>query len=71
VFFHFEKDGDVISRKYTPVSHVNLKGRVEFVIKLYLPNDEFPEGGKMSGYLNTIKPGDKVKMEGPFGLLHY
>jgi ferredoxin-NADP reductase len=72
VFFHCtDKDGEVISRKYTPVSPVNLLGKIEFIIKLYLPCDEFPEGGKMSVYLNKLQPGDKIKMEGPKGLLNY
>jgi len=72
VFFHItDADGEVISRKYTPVSEVNERGRVIFVIKLYLPCDEFPNGGVMSKHLNTMKVGDKIKMEGPMGLLNY
>ena len=72
VFFHFtDSDGEVISRKYTPISKVNERGRVIFIIKLYLPCDEFPEGGKMSVYLNKMNVGDKIKMEGPKGLLNY
>lgn len=71
VFFHMEIDGEVLSRKYTPVSHVNLRGRVEFVIKVYKPNEEFTEGGKMSQRLSEMRVGDKIKMEGPKGLLSY
>ncbi len=53
VFFHFTNaSGDVISRKYTPISKVNELGRVIFLIKLYLPCDEYPKGGEMSKYLN-------------------
>lgn len=53
LFFHFtNSEGVVISRKYTPISKVNERGRVIFLIKLYLPCPEFPEGGQMSKYLN-------------------
>jgi len=48
VFFHLDLNGEFISRKYTPVSMVNEKGRVAFVIKVYRKNEEFPLGGKMS-----------------------
>lgn len=71
LFFHAPLGEDVVSRKYTPTSKVNERGRIEFVIKVYNPNDEFPKGGVMSMYLATLKVGDKVKMEGPKGLLFY
>ena len=46
VFFHCkDENGEVISRKYTPISPVNERGRVIFLIKLYLPSDDFPKGG--------------------------
>jgi ferredoxin-NADP reductase len=72
VFFHItDKEGEVISRKYTPISQVNEKGKVSFVIKAYLPCDEFPAGGVMSTHLAKMAVGDKIKMEGPKGLLFY
>jgi ferredoxin-NADP reductase len=72
VFFHFTNpEGEVISRKYTPISKVNERGRVIFLIKLYLPCPEFPEGGQMSKHLQGMIVGDKIKMEGPKGLLNY
>ena len=53
LFFHFtNSEKEVISRKYTPISKVNERGRVIFLIKLYLPCPEFPEGGQMSKHLN-------------------
>ena len=71
LIFHIEIDGDVVSRKYTPVSQINEKGVVVFVIKIYRKTDEFPKGGKMSQALEHLNAGDKVKMEGPKGLLSY
>ncbi|CDW86628.1 nadh-cytochrome b5 reductase 1-like [Stylonychia lemnae] len=72
LIFHLPlEDGDSISRKYTPVSQLNERGTVTFVIKTYKKCDEFPNGGKMSQHLESLEVGAKVKMEGPFGLLAY
>jgi nitrate reductase (NAD(P)H) len=71
IFFHIKVGGDTVSRKYTPVSPVNKKGVVEFVIKVYKPTDEFPKGGVMSQHLDSMKVGEKLKMEGPKGMLYY
>ena len=73
VFFHITNpnDEELISRKYTPVSQVNERGKVTFVIKAYFPTDEYPKGGLMSVHLTNMKVGDKIKMEGPKGLLFY
>jgi len=53
------------------VSQVNERGTVSFVIKTYKKTEEFPNGGKISQILAAMKPGDKMKMEGPMGLLNY
>ena len=68
-----DKDGnkDLVIRKYTPVSWLREKGQVDFLIKIYRPNEQFPEGGQMTKYLDTLKVGDSVEMEGPKGKLTY
>jgi ferredoxin-NADP reductase len=66
-----EINGKLISKKYTPISKVNDKGKVEFVIKIYRPNEEFPAGGKFTPSFEKIEPGQRIKMEGPKGLLIY
>jgi ferredoxin-NADP reductase len=71
VFFHIDVNGETICRKYTPVSPVNEKGTVKFVIKIYRKCEEFPNGGKITPILEQLQPGDKVKMEGPKGFLNY
>jgi ferredoxin-NADP reductase len=48
LFIHLDVDGELVSRKYTPVSSVAEKGRVAFVIKIYNKCDEFPNGGKLT-----------------------
>ena len=50
---------------------MNEKVKVIFVIKTYLPNEEFINGGCMGKVLDNVKVGDKMKMEGPKGLLSY
>ena len=60
-----------LARKYTPISPLNQKGSVDFVVKCYPVTDEFPNGGKMGAYLMTKNVGDTVLMEGPVGRLTY
>ncbi|EGG10841.1 uncharacterized protein MELLADRAFT_33600 [Melampsora larici-populina 98AG31] len=60
-------DGTFIQRAYTPISKEHQKGTIEFVIKLYLPSKQFPEGGKMSVALSNVKVGDQIDMKGPLG----
>lgn len=52
--------GEDVSRPYTPVSPANAPGYVEFVVKSY------GDKGKMSTYLNSLKPGDTIKLKGPY-----
>jgi len=60
-----------VGRKYTPVSPINQKGTIDFVIKCYPQCEEFPNGGVMGRYLETLNVGDKILMEGPVGRLTY
>ena len=50
--------GNNVIRPYTPVSDVNQKGTIEFVIKTY------PEG-KFSKHVADLKPNDTVSFKGP------
>lgn len=63
----------LIIRPYTPVSSDDDKGFVELVIKVYFKNvhPKFPDGGKMSQHLESLKIGDTIKIRGPSGLLEY
>nr|XP_056703610.1 NADH-cytochrome b5 reductase 3 [Euleptes europaea] len=66
-------DGNLVIRPYTPVSSDDDKGYVDLVIKIYFKgvNPKFPEGGKMSQYLEHLKIGDTIDFRGPSGLLVY
>uniref|UniRef100_A0A8D0FT31 NADH-cytochrome b5 reductase n=1 Tax=Strix occidentalis caurina TaxID=311401 RepID=A0A8D0FT31_STROC len=55
------------------VSSDETKGYVDLIIKVYHKNvnPKFPEGGKMSQYLDDMKIGDIIDFRGPNGLLVY
>lgn len=69
--FFAEIDGEMCRRSYTPISDVQQRGTVDFVIKVYRPTAEFPKGGKMTLYLEALKVGDKLGMMGFGGKLNY
>jgi len=50
-----------------------MEGKFQMLMKVYFKDihPQFPEGGKMSQYLNEIPIGDCIKIRGPFGKLSY
>lgn len=64
-------NGEFVMRPYTPVTGDELPGYVDLVIKVYFPNERFPEGGKMSQLLDTLEIGDSVDIQGPVGHIEY
>ncbi|XP_032691469.1 NADH-cytochrome b5 reductase 2 isoform X2 [Odontomachus brunneus] len=64
---------EVVIRAYTPVSSDDDEGYVDLVIKVYFKNvhPKFPEGGKLSQYLENMKIGDTIDFRGPSGRLVY
>eukprot|EP00347_Sterkiella_histriomuscorum_P007906 403347109 len=67
-------EGELIQRKYTPMSTLTQNGYVDFVIKIYRANvhPRFPEGGVMTQYLETLVENQSIMlMEGPKGRLAY
>lgn len=66
-------NNDLVIRPYTPVSSDDDHGYFELVIKVYFKNvhPKFPEGGKMSQYLENLKIGDKINIKGPSGKILY
>ncbi|NWY48634.1 NB5R2 reductase, partial [Sylvia atricapilla] len=73
VYLSAKIDGNLVIRAYTPVSSDETKGYVDLIIKVYYKNvnPKFPEGGKMSQYLDNMKIGDTIDFRGPNGLLVY
>lgn len=66
-------DGQLVIRPYTPTSSDDDQGYFELVIKVYFKNvhPKFPDGGKMTQYLNDMKIGDTIQVRGPSGRLEY
>ncbi|KAM5180416.1 NADH-cytochrome b5 reductase 1 [Mantella aurantiaca] len=72
VYLSTRNKGNLVVRPYTPVSCEEI-GYVDFIIKIYFTDEhpDFPEGGKMSQYLDNLCIGDSIEVQGPRGLLEY
>lgn len=68
-----EAGREEIERKYTPVSSDQDRGYFELMLKVYQggSKEQFPDGGKMSTYLDNVAVGDSIEIQGPFGLYTY
>ncbi|GAB1607974.1 NADH-cytochrome b5 reductase 3-like isoform X2 [Argonauta hians] len=66
-------NGELVVRPYTPTSSDDDKGYMDLVIKVYHKNvhPKFPDGGKMSQYVEGLDIGDYIEVKGPSGLLTY
>ena len=66
-------DGKMVQRSYTPVTDNSSVGEVSLVVKVYKANvhPKFPDGGKMSQHLDSLKIGDVIEMKGPKGHMEY
>lgn len=73
IYLSARVDGHLVVRPYTPTSSDDDKGYVDLVIKVYFKNvhPKFPEGGKMSQYLESLRINDTIDFRGPSGLLIY
>ncbi|XP_028649742.1 NADH-cytochrome b5 reductase 2 [Erpetoichthys calabaricus] len=73
VYLSAKVNNNLVIRAYTPVSSDKDTGFVDLVVKVYYKNSHpsYPEGGKLSQYLNSMKIGDTVDFRGPNGLLIY
>jgi cytochrome-b5 reductase len=66
-------NGELVIRSYTPVSSDDDNGFVDLVVKVYQKNvhPKFPDGGKMTQFLDELNIGDKIAFRGPSGKLQY
>lgn len=66
-------DGETVSRKYTPLDLIDHRGTFETVVKVYRSNHhmDFPKGGRMTQYLETLQAGDFISIQGPIGRCVY
>jgi|UPI000581A16F ferredoxin-NADP reductase len=63
--------GKPVQRSYTPVTDNRVLGEMALVIKVYRPNDVFPQGGTMSQHVDDLRIGDAVLVKGPKGHLNF
>lgn len=68
-----DDDGKMVQRSYTPISDNSTVGKVILVVKVYKAgvHPKFPDGGKMSQHLDSLKIGDAIEMKGPKGHMEY
>ena len=66
IFLKGKIDGAPVMRAYTPVGHGPFY--VEFIIKVYFPlPPKFPDGGKLTQHMESLKVGDTLEFKGPLG----
>jgi len=73
VYLSAKINGELVIRPYTPTSSDDDLGYVDLVIKVYFSNvhPRFPDGGKMSQYMEKMAIGSTLDFRGPSGLLVY
>jgi len=73
MFIKAKINGTIVMRAYTPVSLDDQLGTFTLCIKVYFPNvhPKFPDGGKMSQYMESMKVGDTLQVKGPLGHFEY
>ena len=61
-----------MTKPYTQVSPVNEQGSARFIVKVYRPDDDHPEGGKLTQHLeDKVDEGDDILVAGPIGMYRY
>jgi cytochrome-b5 reductase len=65
--------GSLVSRAYTPISCDDDVGYFDLLVKVYFKDvhPKFPEGGKITQYLESLSIGDRVEVLGPKGCITY
>ena len=73
VFLYAKIDGELVMRAYTPTSSDDDLGHFDLVVKIYRANEhpKFPQGGKMSQYLEAMEIGETIDVKGPVGHVVY
>lgn len=64
-------NGELVYHKYTPVSPINSLGFVDLLIKIYYPNEKFPEGGRLTQEIDKLEIGSTINIKGPLGKFNY
>jgi cytochrome-b5 reductase len=64
-------NNEEVYHKYTPINLEEKTGSFNLVIKIYRPNEKFPNGGRLTQYIESLNIGDSINVEGPFGRCVY
>lgn len=67
---YVSKVDEPVIRAYSMANYPEEKGIIKFNIRIASPPPRGPEGippGKMSSYVFSLKPGDKIAVSGPYG----
>lgn len=70
MFRYVSKVEEPVIRAYSMANYPEEKGIIKFNIRIASPPPRGPEGippGKMSSWVFNLKPGDKVRVSGPYG----
>jgi hypothetical protein len=65
-----KKPNDCLTKRYTPIP-IHDSNYMNLLVKVYNPNEKFPEGGRVSQYLDSIKLGESIKIKYPYGKVNY
>lgn len=73
IYLSAQGNNELIIRPYSPVSSDETLGYFDLVIKVYFKDQHpnYPDGGKMSQYLESMAIGDTIDIRGPEGKLIY
>lgn len=73
MFTQAKINGNLVMRAYTPVSSDDDVGSFTLCVKVYFAgvHPKFPDGGKMSQYMESLKLGETLKVKGPLGHFEY
>lgn len=66
-------EGSMVMRAYTPTSSDAQLGYFDLVIKVYFANvhPKFPDGGKLTQFMEEMSIGDEIRVKGPLGHIEY
>ncbi|PVH66576.1 hypothetical protein PAHAL_1G285500 [Panicum hallii] len=66
-------DGKLCMRAYTPTSSVDEVGHFDLLVRVYFKDEhpEFPGGGRMTQFLDSLPVGSYVDVKGPLGRVEY
>lgn len=73
IYLSTKINNKLVVRPYTPTTKENTTGYFDLVIKVYKAgvHPKFPEGGKMSQFLDSMTIGESIDIRGPSGNLVY